>query len=76
MIVAASPDADNRLRAQLTSPTGKIVAAPEPASQIEISHCADVSGPHPITITPSAPDYFAVGGVDCPRSAIKRLRSR
>lgn len=67
VVVAASSD-DNPLSAELRTPLGRVAAKPDPAPEIQLSHCATTSGPHPLTIRPKTGNYYTVGAVNCPRA--------
>jgi hypothetical protein len=62
---------DAPLSVKLTSPSGKVIAAPEPATRIHLEYCPNETGRHQLEIVPSTKDHYAVATLDCPRSVRK-----
>lgn len=60
---------DALLAVTLTSPDGKRMAAPAPATRVHLEYCPNQTGRHQIDIQPSTQDHFAMLTLDCPRLA-------
>ena len=73
VLIAAAGAESNPLVVTVKSPMGKIVRSPAPKSEIELAHCAKVSGDHAVTVSPKTLDYFTLTAMECPRwVAVKR----
>lgn len=70
LVASAGSDA-NILEATLTSPLGEL-AASKRSSDMELAHCAKITGDHPVSVTPSNGDYFTLAGVECPRAVARQ----
>jgi predicted RNA-binding Zn-ribbon protein involved in translation (DUF1610 family) len=71
-LLVASHFADVRLTVKLTSPTGKPMVSPAPATRVRLEYCPSETGRHQVEIVPSTKDHFAMGTLDCPRRAGSR----
>jgi hypothetical protein len=71
-LLVASHFADVRLTVKLTSPAGKPMASPEPATRVRLEYCPNETGRHQVEIVPSTKDHYAIGSMDCPRKSTPR----
>lgn len=71
VLVASAGSDDNVLETTLKSPMGEL-AASKRSSDMELAHCAKVTGDHAVTVTPTNADYFTLAGVECPRAVARK----
>lgn len=71
VLVASAGSDDNLLETTLKSPMGELVANKR-SSDMELAHCAKVTGDHAVTVTPANGDYFTLAGVECPRAVARK----
>ena len=70
LVMSAGSD-ENILEMTLKSPMGQTVATRK-ASDMELAHCAEVTGDHAVTVTPTNGDYFTLAGMECPRAVARK----
>lgn len=70
LVVSAGSD-DTVLETTLKSPMGEL-AATKRSSDMELAHCAKVTGDHAVTVTPTNGDYFTLAGMECPRAVARK----
>jgi hypothetical protein len=68
-LLVASHFGDALLTVQLTSPAGKPMATPAPATRVRLEYCPSETGRHQVEIRPSTRDHYAMASMDCPRGA-------
>lgn len=66
-LLVASHFDDSLLAVKLSSPSGKTIATPEPATRVHLEFCPSQTGRHEVEITPSTRDHYAMQTLDCPR---------
>ena len=74
LVVSAGSD-DNVLETTLKSPLGELVAN-RTSSDMELAHCAKVTGDHAVSVTPANGDYFTLAGIECPRAAARKFGAK
>ena len=75
-LLVASHFADVRLTVKLTSPVGKPMAAPAPATRVRLEYCPSETGRHQVEIVPSTKDHFAMGSMDCPSKVESKSKAQ
>ena len=66
---------DNVLETTLKSPMGELVASRK-SSDMELAHCAKVTGDHAVSVTPANGDYFTLAGMECPRAVARKFGAK
>lgn len=66
-LLVASHFSDAPLAVRLSSPRGKPLAEPAPASRVQLEYCPSETGKQQLEIVPSTKDHFAFATMDCPR---------
>jgi len=74
LVVSAGSD-DNVLETTLKSPMGELVASRK-SSDMELAHCAKVTGDHAVSVTPANGDYFTLAGMECPRAVARKFGAK
>lgn len=66
VLLAVAGGPETSLTATMSNPFGEPIPAPTPGPELELRHCPTVAGPHPIRVTPSTNDPYAVAAIECP----------
>ncbi len=72
VLVAAAGADDNPLSVTLTSPMGEVVKDSQGQAEVEVAHCAGITGDHAIVVQPKTLDYFTVAGMECPKRIARK----